>query len=294
MATSTNAPGEAPATGRAARKAPATQRKQESPSDKKKKPLQFRYNTVMKPQRIYPLTVEVPTPRKDAETSSVGTVIVVRPVIPGTQVVPAEQRLDTSEPGNQVTFYVTPLARGRLPQARVAVYAPGQAPQDVPMPMKATTQRLSWLLLVLAFVLPWFMVKITKGDWRPSGVTSSGKTDPASVLRARVRGALAEDLFRAELPLINERIDSLPGSLSHFTIADGLGDAAETIYAGVDEGVRTKRWAPITCVLLLLLAFVSWMFHRTRKVRVRRSLNLGTVEDTAPAEPATLQPLSHA
>jgi hypothetical protein len=290
MSTSTNAPGGAPASAaRTTRKAPAAQRKQESPSDRKKKPLHFRYHTVMKPQRIYPLTVEVPTSRKDGEAGGVGTVIVVRPVIAGAQVVPAEQRLDTSEPENQVTFYVTPLARGRLPQARVEVFAPGQAPQDVPMPMKAMTQRLSWLLLVLAFVLPWFMVKITKGDWRPSGVTSSGKTEPAAVLRARVRSALAEDLFRAEIPLINE-----PGVLGRFTIADGVADLAETGYAGLDEGVRSNRWAPISCVLMLLLAFVSWMVHRTRKVRTRRSLNLGTVEDTASAEPATLQPLSHA
>src|SRR5262245_62103131 len=128
MSTSTNAPGGAPASAaRATRKAAASPRKQDSPSDRKKKPLNFRFNTVMKPRRIYPLTVEMPTPRKDAETSGVGTVIVVRPVIAGAQVVPAEQRLDTSEPGNQVTFYITPLARGRLPQARVAVYAPGQA-----------------------------------------------------------------------------------------------------------------------------------------------------------------------
>ena len=283
MSTSTSASGKT-----VTRKAAAAPRTQESPADKKKKPLQFHFHTVMKPQRIYALTVQVPKSKKGAGTSA-GTIVVIRPVIAGAQVVPAEQRLDTSEAGNQITFHVTPLARGRLPQARVEVFAPGQAPQDVPMPMKAKTQRLSWLLLALAFVLPWFMAKVTTGDWRPAGATPSGKTEASAILAQRIRSALREELFKVEIPLINA-----PSGLGSFNFADGLADAAQTLYAGLDEGVRSHRWAPITCVFLLLLAFVSWMFHRTRKAHTRRLLHLGTAEEPAASEPATLQPLSHA
>jgi hypothetical protein len=289
MSTSTPASGGAPApAGRATRKVATASRKQEPPSDKKKKPLQFRYFRVMKPHRIFALTVEVPGSKKSDGTSG-GTVLIIRPVIAGAQVVPAEQRLDTSEAGNQITFHVTPLARGRLSQARVEVFAPGQAPQQVLVPMKVKTQRLAWLLLVLAFVLPWFMAKVTTGDWRPTGTTASGMTDPASLLGQRVRSALREDLFQTPIPLINE-----PGGLGDFNLVDGLADTAQTLYTGLDEGVRSHRWAPITCVVLLLLSFVSWMFHRTRKAHRRRSLHLGTAEELAAVEPATLHPLAHA
>src|SRR5206468_8734537 len=118
-------------------------RKEAAAPKKGGKPLQLRYHTVMKPERVYELTVEVPKSGKPAEAA----VVVLRPVVPGAQVVPAEQRLDPSEPGNRAVFHVTPLARGRLPKARVEVYAPGQPPQSVVLPMRAATQRLSWLFL---------------------------------------------------------------------------------------------------------------------------------------------------
>jgi len=138
-------------------------------------------------------------------------------------------------------------------------------------------------------VLPWFMAKVGTGDWRPAGATTSGKTEASAILGQRVRSALRDDLFRAEIPLLNA-----PSGLGHFNLADGLADAAQTLYAGLDEGVRSNRWVPSTCVLLLLMAFVSWMFHRTRRARTRRLLHLGTAEEPVASEPATLQPLAHA
>src|SRR5262249_45325166 len=140
----------------------AAARKQEAAPGKKGKPLQFRYNPVMKPHRVYTLAVEVP---RSKAAGGDAAVVVVRPVIAGAQVVPAEQRLDPSAPGHQGTFHVTPLARGKLPRARVEVYTAGRAPQSVPVPMKAKTQRLAWLLLALAFLLPWGVWQLTRDDW---------------------------------------------------------------------------------------------------------------------------------
>src|SRR5260370_22714964 len=85
-------------------------------------PLQFRYYAIMKPQRVYALVVEMPK-KKGGEVKGGGPVV-VRPIIPGALVVPPEQRFDTSEAGNQIPFPVTPLARRRLPRARVEVFAP--------------------------------------------------------------------------------------------------------------------------------------------------------------------------
>src|SRR5260370_7151799 len=92
------------------------------------------------PQRVYALVVEVPRSRDEADG---GSVVVVRPVIAGALVVPPEQRLDTSAAGNQVTFHVTPLARGRLPNAPVEVQAAGQPPQHDFIPTKPKTHHLT-------------------------------------------------------------------------------------------------------------------------------------------------------
>jgi hypothetical protein len=284
MATSASAQGKPAATRKAA------PRKQAAAADKTRggKPLQFRYHTVMKPQRVYPLVVQVPKARKGGDGEEAG-VVVVRPVVPGAQVVPAEQRLDASAAGNQVTFYVTPLATGTLPRARAEVHAPGQPPQDVRLPMAARTQRLAWSLLVLAFVLPWLMTKVTKGDWKPTGATPAGSTEPSAVLGHRVKTALKDDIFQADIPFVKKPIAGLPFGLDKFTLADGLGDAAEMGYLGLQTAVVEQRAAPIVAVVLLLLAFLSWMTHRPRKTATKKALRLGGAEPAG--EPATLRPL---
>src|SRR5262249_2550719 len=113
----------------AARRAPA----RSEPTGPK---LLIRYYKRMKPARADPLTVTGPAPGKRAEDAGFGKgpVVVVRPVIAGAQVTPTEQRLEIN-PGNQISFIVTPLARGKLPRARLEVFAPGQAPEAIPTPM---------------------------------------------------------------------------------------------------------------------------------------------------------------
>ena len=114
----------------------------------------------MKPQRVYPLTVEVG--RGLTAVGRADTGVLVRPVIPGALVVPAEQSLDLGRPGEAVTFHVTPLARGRLPEARVEVVRHGRPIRQLPLSMAADTQRLTWVLLLLALVLPTLLLYFTK------------------------------------------------------------------------------------------------------------------------------------
>src|SRR5262249_29862954 len=102
-----------------------------------------RYYNRMKLQRVYPLVVELPRGRGTAPPAGVG--VTVRPIIPGAHVTPLEQKLDVAQPGAQATFSVTPLACGRLSNARVEVHQPGRAPQQIPLRMKSVTQRLTWL-----------------------------------------------------------------------------------------------------------------------------------------------------
>jgi hypothetical protein len=267
-------------------------------------PLQFRYYAVMKPQRVYALVVEMPK-KKGGEIKGGGPVV-LRPIIPGALVGPPEQRFDTSEAGNQITFHVTPLARGRLPRARVEVFAAGQAPQEILLPMKAKTQRLTWLLLILAVLVPWFLIKITLGDWKPEATDSSGKPrDPALVLGDRVWATLHNDITR--IPLFNAPTGKgedwtkdaggkdlgqeamAEKDRKEFTIAGRIADGFEVVYKGLEEGVRANRWAVAAGVILALLAFVSWSFHRPRSARVRQRLELASAETAG--EPPVLQPL---
>jgi hypothetical protein len=266
-------------------------------------PLQFRYFAIMKPQRVYALVAEMPK-KKGGEIKGGGPVV-LRPIIPGAVVVPAEQRFDTSEAGNQITFHVTPLARGLLPRARVEVFAPGREPQEILLPMKVKTQRLSWSLLLLAVVVPWLMTKITTGDWRPQGTTSKGSTDQALVLGERVWLALHNDVTRISLFNVPVGKDdswtkdaagkdlgqaaTAEKDRKEFTLAGRIADATEVIYKGLEDGVRKDRWAVAAGVILALLAFVSWSLHRARRVRVRQRLELAPAE--AAGEPPVLQPL---
>jgi hypothetical protein len=109
----------------------------------------------MKPQRVYPLTVEVPRGSGGRLLpAGSGEAVVVRPLIPGAVVVPAEQRLDVARPGSQVTFSVTPLAKGRLPNPRVEVLQHGRVVQEIGLRMKGVTQRMTWWLLALTLLVP--------------------------------------------------------------------------------------------------------------------------------------------
>ena len=285
----------APATTRtpAAPKTMAAPRKRAAAPTRGGPPLQFRYYTIMKPQRVYALVVEVPK-RKGGEVRGGGPVV-VRPIVPGAVVVPAEQRFDTSEAGNQITFHVTPLARGRLPHARVEVFTPGQPPQEILLPMSARTQRLSWFLLLLAIVVPWFMLKITTGDWKPPTTHVKGRlVDPAVTLRGQVWTSLHSDVV--PIPLFNKPAgrdltkDELEEKqCDNFTLAGSIADFIGVGYKGLEEGVRANRWALAAGVILALLAFVSWSFHRARRVRVRKRLELAPAEPAG--EPPVLQPL---
>src|SRR5262245_1350863 len=152
--------------------------------------LRLRYFKRMKPQRIYPLVVDAPGVGKGLdgdEDAERGGTIVIRPVIAGAQVQPAEQRLELA-PGNQVVFYVNPLAAGRLPRAHVAAVASHQPPETVALGMKAKTQRLAWLLLVLAFLVPIVMNKLATGDWKPR------QSDSVASLQAQWTEAVEKDL----------------------------------------------------------------------------------------------------
>jgi hypothetical protein len=122
--------------------------------------LNFRFYSAMKPGRVYPLKVELPRGAADKASTSAAP-LVVKPVIPGAVVAPAEQTLDLSPSGGHVTFQVTPLAKGRLPDARVDVSQQGRLVERVRMSMRGRTQCATWVLLLLTLIVPFGLLYCT-------------------------------------------------------------------------------------------------------------------------------------
>lgn len=117
-----------------------------------------RYYRRMRLQHVYPVTVSARS--VDAGTRT-GAPVTLRAVIPGALVTPAELALDVSDPKAAATFYVTPLARCRLPDARIEVHSHGSPLQRIPLAMRATTQRLTWILAFLTLAVPAFLLYTT-------------------------------------------------------------------------------------------------------------------------------------
>src|SRR5207245_3768708 len=114
--------------------------------------LGIRFYRRMKLNRVYPLSVQVPAAAW-GRASLASVPVRIRPLIPGAHVVPAEAELDLARPNAAVSFYVTPLAKGRLAGARVEVHQQGLLAQEVSLPMKSVTQRLTWVLLALTIIV---------------------------------------------------------------------------------------------------------------------------------------------
>jgi hypothetical protein len=125
-------------------------------------PVVVRYHCRMRLQRVFPLIVEVKRGDRQPESGAGSLPAIVRPVIPGALVVPAEEKIDASVPGSQVVFHVTPLARRRLPEARVEVHQKHRQVQPIPLNIKVTTQRLACLLLALAVLVPWGLSELAR------------------------------------------------------------------------------------------------------------------------------------
>jgi hypothetical protein len=84
--------------------------------------------------------------------------------------------------GSTPAFYLTPLARGKLAQARLEVYSHGRLVQQIPLPLKATRQRLTWILLLLTILIPPSIYYFT----RRVDLSTTGTSAPAPAAVAQV------------------------------------------------------------------------------------------------------------
>ena len=122
--------------------------------------LSVRYWKRMRVNKVYPVVVST-TGKGDAEP------VVVRVVMAGAQVVPAELPMDPSNPGDKATFYVTPLAKGNLRGERVEVLQGGRKVQEIRIPSKTVSQSSTVVWLALAIIVPWLILHFF--DYHPIG-----------------------------------------------------------------------------------------------------------------------------
>lgn len=119
-----------------------------------------RFYRRMKLKRAYPMAVSLsPTAGHLHGIKSHVPTVEIRPVLAGALVTPSHYELETT--GTTPAFYVTPLARGQL-DSRLEVYSHGRLLQEIPLPVKGTSQRLTWILLLLTIVIPlgmWYFLR---------------------------------------------------------------------------------------------------------------------------------------
>jgi hypothetical protein len=219
-------------------------------------------------RRVYPLVVSLP-----AKASGTAGAVAVRPLIPGALVTPAELILDSAKSDTQATFYVTPVARGRLPKARVQLHRQGSLLQEVTLPMKAVTQRLTWVLLALTILVPAFLLYTTKYNKMTGTVPRSMAPTPEDVRAEPATPPIAREPTIKNMP-------GRPGELLEYRLKEEL-----PVIPHVDASAHLARWLGIgydlACelatdhfsfyvgALLLGLTIISAVTHSSRRARRR-------------------------
>jgi hypothetical protein len=244
------------------------------------RPLRVRFYCSMKPQRIYPLVVESP-PLRRGETPLPSLPVTIRPIIAGALVTPPEQKLDVSAPGSQATFHVTPLASGRVPNARVEVHNQGRLADQVRLRMKARSQRRTWILLALTFLLPWLLLAVTherypyRAEGKVPGRPPDLRAEPGEVLEYRITSWI--DTYTPSLPYVKEHVTT--------PAAHGLGVA----YTWACH-LTTEHLYFWLGVVLFCLTLLSWVSRRTQRSTRWKTLVLAA--PVAAAEAGETLPLS--
>jgi hypothetical protein len=124
-------------------------------------PLAVRYYRKMRSQHVYSVVVSWTSSRASPPAPGVAAVT-VRLLGGGAQIVPSEQVMDPAKPEKTATFYMTPLAIGRLRGVRVEVLYGGRKVQEIPLACKTVQQRTALVLLLLSLIVPWLLLHFFK------------------------------------------------------------------------------------------------------------------------------------
>lgn len=261
--------------------------------------LTLRYYCSMRRWQVHSLVVSLARPARGPTPGVVARPLVVRPVIPGAQVVPAELSLDPSRPADQVAFDVTPLARGRLHGARVEVHQQGELIQTVRLRTRSITHLLTWTMLLLTFVLPGLLLYTTV--YRPLDGTirqpkivqentarGDGADAPPPAFRTvtdepplEIAGDPGSRLARVLRDFVTENMPAFPGRDYLTDSSPERGDLSKTDLAWLLGAVyqlacqaKHDHLSFWVAMMLLGLTVLSWVARRRQRTSLRKSLLL--------------------
>ncbi len=214
-------------------------------------PLRIRYYRQMKPQRV--ATAEVSW-KKSKKTRN--GEITVRLLGAGTQILPAEQIMNSAEPDKKAIFYVTPLARGWLPNLHLEVLYQGRKVQEIALAGKVVSQRFTWFLLFCTFFMPWFISEFIK--FSPMN-TKTRAPDGQVMHRYPAKEVEA---------YIKDNVPDMPGPLKDTAVEKSLVSARSFVANAYQQLVLVAYVQPLSffaaCILLVLTA-VSAYLHKTKR-----------------------------
>jgi hypothetical protein len=268
-------------------------------------PLAVRYYTRMKRHRIYPLVVRWGKAKHEhAPGGQTNTELAIRPRIPGAQVFPAELSLESSQPAGVATFYVTPIALGRLPTAHVEVLQQGRKVGRIGLKMIVVRQLITWVLLALAVLVPTLLILTTRDNKltatepklrlatdeekenskRRRAQPPGGGKGPAISGRLGKKPGDADKTNPADAEVLTVQYFPKPGEmladrLNHYlpsipiTITDPPVDLTKDAVWGIGEGYefvcdttdKVPQLPLYIGAMLLVMAFLSWLSHLTRR-----------------------------
>jgi hypothetical protein len=203
-------------------------------------PLLVQFYSALRLERLHPLVVKIPKNARGSASSPV----VVRPVIAGALVFPAEEKLDPADAGATATFQVTPLVQGPLAPARLEVLHQGRLVGTMRLRLRTRTQQLTFLLAILAVLITGLCVFALN---HPEYKSSSG--DPHPIEQTLLR-------YAPQIPWLTQ------------PIADGLQVAYNNIFRLTQEHYLAF-WAGLG---LALVTGLSWLGHQRRRQSVLNTL----------------------
>jgi hypothetical protein len=218
--------------------------------------LRVRYYRQMKPQRVY--TVEVSWQKTEKPPRGEGKEVTVRLIAAGAQVLPAEQTMDAAKPDVKAVFFVTPLVKGWLRNEKLEVLYQGRKVQEIPMATKVVSQRATWFLLLLTFLVPWFLTEHVK-------FSSLGESTLNSQGRAVYRPVAKE--VRQH---IQDNVPKTPDSLKGTVVDKAIVETESLIADGYQHLIAISRLEPIAFyvgVVFFTLTVISAYLHKPKRRR---------------------------
>ena len=209
-------------------------------------PLQVRYYKRMRRGRTY--AVEVGW--RSAERGVAARPVTLRLEVAGAIVVPAEQVLRPADPEDAVTFYVTPLGKGKLRHQTIEVRYDNAKIFEMPLRSRVSTQRFTLFLLIMTFLAPWLLTNYCKSPYKKDGL---GPKESMS--------ALIED----NLPDLTEFNDMLPEWAPVKEWARKGAELTGTGYAELCEWCQRYPIATCTCLSFLGLTLISAWWHKPKR-----------------------------